>query len=42
MHVLDKEVGGVLSNNGRRLGESEGINGIFVDFKCVRIEIEQL
>ena len=27
-----KEVGGVSSNNGERLGESEGINGIFCRF----------
>ena len=29
--VTDKEIGGVSSNNGERLGESEGINGIFVE-----------
>ena len=40
--VTVKEVGGVSSNNGGSFGESEGIDNIFVDFYCVRIEIEQL
>ena len=30
--VPAKEVDDVSSNNGGRLGESEGINGMFVDF----------
>ena len=31
--ITAKEVGGVSSNNGGRLGEFEGINGIFVKSK---------
>ena len=33
--VTAKEVGGVSSNNGDRLGESEGIDEIFVDFSVL-------
>ena len=42
MHVLQPavEISGDSSNNGGRLGAYEGINGTFVDFKCVRIEIQ--
>ena len=40
--VTAKEVSEVSSKNGGRLRVSEGFNGIFVDFKCDRIEIDQL
>ena len=38
MHAIAKEVGGISSNNGGKLGESEEINYFFADFKCVRIK----
>ena len=36
--IRAKEVGGVLSNNGGMLFESEGINGIFVHFSVLESE----
>ena len=39
--VTAKEFDWVLWNNGKKLGEYEGINSIFVDFWCIGIEIEQ-
>ena len=33
--ITGKEVGGISSNIGGRLGEPEGINGIFVDIRVL-------
>ena len=38
--VKVKIVGGISLNSDRSFGGSEGNNGIFVDFYCVRIEID--